>query len=354
MPSSRLILRQLRNEGILISLGRIQNLLPGVALCIAIGLLSWLIDQAELARFGYAGIEAIVLAILLGMALRTVWTPPRKFRPGIVFTAQFVLEVAIVLLGASLDLHSLEALGFGLLAAVFTTTAITLGMGVVGGRFAGLSGNLAILIAVGNAICGNSAIAAVAPVIRAKRDEVASAISLTAVLGVLVVVVLPRLKEPFGLSDHGYGILAGMVVYAVPQVLAATIPVSDASGQLGALVKLIRVALLGPVVALFAFLHRDDSEGHPVSFSLTRYLPWFVLGFFLTSLLRTAGAFPLELGSSAKDLSRWLTIASMAALGLGVDVRAVRRSGPRVALVVCGLLLLLVGLGITLIRLLHL
>ena len=145
-----------------------------------------------------------------------------------------------------------------------------------------------------------------------------------------------------------------MVVYAVPQVLAATIPVSDASGQVGALVKLIRVALLGPVVALFALMHRGGSKGQPVSFALTRYLLWFVHGFFLTSLLRTAGMVPVELGSSAKDLSRWLTIASMAALGLGVDVRAVRKSGPKVALVVCGLLLMLVSLGITLIRLFQL
>ena len=145
-----------------------------------------------------------------------------------------------------------------------------------------------------------------------------------------------------------------MVVYAVPQVLAATIPVSDASGQVGALGKLIRVALLGPVVALFAFMQRGGSKGKAVSFSLTRYLPWFVIGFFLTSLLRTAGAVPVELGSFAKDLSRWLTIASMAALGLGVDVRAVRKSGPRVALVVCGLLVMLVSLGITLIRLFQL
>ena len=186
-----LILRQLPNEGILISLGRVQTLLPGVALCVAIGVLSWLIDQAEVAVFGYASIEAIVIAILIGMASRTVWIPSRTFRSGIVFTAQFVLEIAIVLVGASLDLRSLEALGFALLAAVIITTAMTLGLGVVGGRFAGLSGKLAILIAVGNAICGNSAIAAVAPVIRAKKDEVASAVSLTAVLGVLVVLTLP-------------------------------------------------------------------------------------------------------------------------------------------------------------------
>ena len=162
-----------------------------MALCVAISVISWLIDQAEAAIFSYATIEAIVLAILIGIALRTVWIPSRMFRPGIVFTAQFVLEVAIVLLGDSLDLRSLEALGFALLAAVFMTTAMTLGLGVVDGRFAGLSGNLAILIAGGNAICGNSALAAVAPVIRAKRDEVASAISLTAVLGVFVVLLRP-------------------------------------------------------------------------------------------------------------------------------------------------------------------
>lgn len=349
-----LILRPLLNKGILISLDRAKSLCPGVVLCVAIGFLSWLIDQAEVESFRYAALEAIVLAILIGIALRTVWTPTRAFRPGIDFTAKFVLEVAIVLLGASLDLHSLESLGFALLAAVFMTTAMTLGLGVAVGRFAGLSGNLAILIAVGNAICGNSAIAAAAPVIRAKKDEVASAISLTAVLGVLVVLALPRLIDPFGLNDHQYGILAGMVVYAVPQVLAATIPVSDASGQVGALVKLIRVALLGPVVAMLAFIHRGGSKDQQLRFSLTHYLPWFVLGFFLTSLLRTAGVLPAELGSSAKDLSRWLTIASMAALGLGVDVHAVRKSGPRVVLVVCGLLVMLVSLGITLIQLFQL
>lgn len=316
-----------------------------------VGGISWGVDRLEVALFGYAFLEAIVLAILIGIVLRTLWTPPRAFRPGIVFTAQFVLEVAIVLLGASLDLRTLQQLGFALLAAVFTTTAVTLGLGVVFGRLAGLTGNLAILIAVGNAICGNSAIAAVAPVVRAQRDEVASAISLTAVLGVLVVLTLPLLKVPAVLNDHQYGILAGMVVYTVPQVLAATIPVSDASGQVGALVKLIRVALLGPLVAFVAFVRAGSPDGKQLRFSWRRYVPWLVLGFFFTSILRSAGLIPVELASSAKDLSRWLTIASMAALGLGVDVRAVRQSGPRVAVGVAGLLAMLVTLGIIIIHL---
>ncbi len=134
-----------------------------------------------------------------------------------------MLEVAIVLLGASLDLRSLAALGFALLAAVFMTTAMTLGLGVVGGRFAGLSGNLAILIAVGYAICGNSAIAAVAPVIRAKRDEVASAISLTAVLGVFVVLLRPD-RRPGQTGPRGFArsCRCTVCVHATQRFQAAT------------------------------------------------------------------------------------------------------------------------------------
>jgi uncharacterized integral membrane protein (TIGR00698 family) len=330
---------------------RVRTTAPGVALCAAIAGVAWALAKIEVALIDYAVVEAVVLAILIGMLIRTVWTPPKRFEAGIGFTAKRVLEVAIVLLGASLDLRSLEDLGYALLAAVVVTTGAALGLGIVAGRRAGLSRNLAILVAVGNAICGNSAIAAVAPVIRAKKQEIASAISLTAVLGVVVVLLLPLVQGPAGLSDRQYGILAGMAVYAVPQVLAATFPVSDAAGQVGALVKLIRVALLGPVVALFAFLNRTDEEGAPVVFSLRRYLPWFLVGFFLTAILRTAGAIPAGAGSDAKELSRWLTVAAMAGLGLGVDVRAVRQTGPRVAAVVAGLLLMLVVLGIALIRL---
>src|SRR5205085_10254017 len=105
-----------------------------------------------------------------------------------------------------------------------------------------------VLVACGNAICGNSAIAAVAPVIGAESDDVASSIAFTAVLGVLVVLGLPLLMVPLGLSTYQYGVLAGLTVYAVPQVLAATLPVSALSGQVGTLVKLVRVLMLGPVV----------------------------------------------------------------------------------------------------------
>jgi uncharacterized integral membrane protein (TIGR00698 family) len=324
---------------------------PGVLLCAAVAAGAWLIAQLEEQLFTYAVIEAVVLALLAGMLIRTRWIPTPRFAPGITFTAKPLLEFGIVLLGASLNLRLLEEAGVKLLLTILITTSAALGLGIWLGRKAGLSTNLAILVAVGNAICGNSAIAATAPVIKAKKEEVATALSLTAILGVGIVIALPAVKPLANLNYEQYGILAGLSVYAVPQVLAATFPVSVISGQIGTLVKLTRVLLLGPFVAMFAILYRDQDDTKSTGFSLRRYVPWFVTGFVLTSILRTTGIIPDSLGGHAQDISKVITIAAMAALGFGVDIRVVRKTGARVAAVVLGLLILLVTLGLVLIKL---
>src|SRR6185503_5950264 len=120
-------------------------------------------------------------------------------------------------------------------------------------RVLGLPKRMAVLVACGNSICGNSAIAAVAPVIGARGEDVASSIAFTAILGVIVVLALPLLVPLLALTDTQYGILAGLSVYAVPQVLAATMPVGMVSVQIGTLVKLLRVLMLGPVVLVLSF-----------------------------------------------------------------------------------------------------
>src|SRR5581483_1913623 len=130
-------------------------------------------------------------------------------------------------------------------------------------RVLGLPQKMAILVACGNSICGNSAIAAVAPIIGASSEDVASSIAFTAVLGVVVVLTLPFLVPILSLSYTQYGVLAGLTVYAVPQVLAATLPIGALSNQVGTVVKLVRVLMLGPVVfglSLFAGRLRNDKE----------------------------------------------------------------------------------------------
>jgi len=329
---------------------RVARLVPGVALASAIGIVAWAGARAEQRLLGHQVIEALVLAILLGMVLRTVWKPPVRTEAGVQFTAKQVLEVAVLLLGASVDLPLLVRAGPALAVGIVLVVILGLTASLVIGRVAGLPAKLAILVACGNAICGNSAIAAVAPVIGADREHVASSIAFTAILGVAVVLGLPLLLQPLDLSLYQYGVLAGLTVYAVPQVLAATFPVSELSGEVGTLVKLVRVLMLGPVVLFFALRFRRTTSGPRLA--LGRMVPWFIVGFLLLAALRSLGAIPAGAAAVTKGVSSWLTIAAMAALGLGVDVRALRRVGRPVVLTVTASLLVLLTLSVTLIRVL--
>jgi uncharacterized integral membrane protein (TIGR00698 family) len=332
-------------------------MLPGLALVAAVSAASIGIAAVETRAFGHPVIEGLVVAILLGMVVRTAWTPPPPTAPGVSFAAKQVLEVAIVLLGASVDLPLLlragPALAIGIVLLVVLGLLASYGIG----RGMGLPRELAVLVACGNSICGNSAIAAIAPVIHADKEHVASSIAFTAILGVGVVVGLPLLIHPLALSDYQYGVMAGLTVYAVPQVLAAAFPVSVLSGQVGTLVKLMRVLMLGPVVLFFALRQRTrdaagSDGGTRPHFQLSRFVPWFIIGFMLLAALRSAGTISPRVADPMKSLSTWLTILAMAALGLGVNLRALGKVGRPVMVTVAASLLVLLLLSVSLIRLL--
>ena len=212
----------------------------------------------------------------------------------------------------------------------------------------GLPHKLAVLVACGNAICGNSAIAAVAPVIEAERKDVAASIALTAVLGVVVVLGLPMLMIPLHYSDYQYGVLAGLTVYAVPQVLAAAFAVSQLSGQVATAVKLARVLMLGPVVVGFSVMHKRSAEAKAAG-KRPSPVPAFVIGFAVLATLRSVHVIPDAAATDAKLVAGWLTIGAMAALGLGVDLQSVRQVGGRVVGAVAGSLVALICLAILLI-----
>lgn len=331
------------------SAGKLAGLVPGLLLCAVVVLAAAGLEAVEIHLFGRAWIDALVLAILVGTAIRSVWTPGDLWQPGIDLSAKFLLEVAVVLLGATLSASALAAAGWVLLLGIALVVALSLAASYGLGRLFGLPRRMAVLIACGNSICGNSAIAAVAPVIGAESRDVAASIAFTAVLGVAVVLLLPFIALFLGMEAEAYGVLAGLTVYAVPQVLAATAPISSLSAQVGTMVKLVRVLMLGPVVLclslLRARLHEaaDRGDGQP---RRTRprphqLLPWFIVGFLLLAAARAAGAVPEIALAPLSTLATWLTILAMAALGLGVDVRTVAKAGGRIASVVTLSLLLL-------------
>jgi uncharacterized integral membrane protein (TIGR00698 family) len=327
----------------------LTRLAPGICLCIGVTVLATLLQMMETRIVGQAYLEALVLAILLGVAIRTAWHPGDLWHDGIVFSGKILLEIAIVLLGAAVSIRTVAALGPILLIGIILVVAAAICSSYVISRGFGLAHKMALLIACGNSICGNSAIVAVAPVIGAEGDDVAAAIAFTAVLGVIVVLLLPLLVPILVLSLTQYGVLAGLTVYAVPQVLAATLPIGALSNQVGTVVKLVRVLMLGPVVLGLSLLMRRAGP-KPKFFEL---VPWFIVGFLLVLLARSLGLIPKPLIIPLKNIAAVLTTISMAALGLGVDVRVVAQAGIRVTGAVTASLIVLGGISYGLIRLLH-
>jgi len=335
----------------------LRRLSPGILLCIAITMVAIVLQAVEVHFAGQTYLEALVLAILLGVVIRTAWTPAKRFVPGIAFSAKLLLEVAVVMLGASVSVATVLALGPILLVGIASIVAIALGSSFIICRGLGLPLRMAILIACGNSICGNSAIAAVAPVIGADGDDIAASISFTAVLGVVVVLTLPLLVPILQLSLTQYGVLAGLTVYAVPQVLAATLPIGALSNQVGTVIKLVRVLMLGPVVLGLSLLARDLradprlDRANRRSPDLHELVPWFITGFLVVLIVRSLGLIPQSFLPTITHVAAILTTISMAALGLGVDVRVVAKSGMRVTLAVTASLIILGLISYGLIRL---
>ena len=346
----------------------VRRTLPGVGLCVLVTGAATLLAMMERWLFGAAWLESLVLAIIIGAVVRTAWTPSTRWQTGISFSAKMLLEIAVVLLGASVSARTVLAAGPGLLVGIAAVVVLAIGCSYGIGRLFGLPHRMATLVACGNSICGNSAIAAVAPVIGADGEDVAASIAFTALFGVVLVLLLPLAVPLLHLSGLQYGALAGLTVYAVPQVLAATAPVGTVAVQLGTLVKLVRVLMLGPVVLGLSLLTRrlrdetDEAAPHltagnrprQAGLPLHKLVPWFILGFLGLATLRSLGMVPHAMLQPASWAASLLTVVSMAALGLGTDLRVAARAGGRVTAVVLLSLLALGLLSLTLIRLLGL
>lgn len=300
---------------------------PGVLASAVVAALAWLAVRAETIFVGRAWIEGVVTAILIGGAIATFGRARPAWTAGVHFSAKRPLEIAIALLGASVSPQALAAIGPPLLAGLVAVVILSLVIGYGLARALGLSHTLALLVASGNSICGNSAIAAVAPVIGASRAETCATIAFTAVLGVIAVLLLPLLAPVLGLSNASYGVLAGLTVYAVPQVLAATAPIGGAAVQVGAMVKLSRVMMLGPLILCLSLATGRRGEKLP----LARLLPWYIVAFAGLAAARTAGLLPTSMLPIMASVGGLFTLVSMAALGLSTNFRLALASGGRVA-----------------------
>jgi uncharacterized integral membrane protein (TIGR00698 family) len=324
-------------------LDRARIFAPGILLCGALSVGAFLLAGLEARFVGRAWIDGPVIAILAGSLLRTLYQPSGKLLPGIAFSGRMLLEIAIVLLGSTLSVGAMMAVGPLLLAGIALVVVVSIAVSFAIATALGLPRRTAALIAIGNSICGNSAIMAVAPVIGAKAEEIASSVAFTALVGVLVVIGLPLLAAWLALSEPQFGIVAGLTVYAVPQVLAATAPVGSIATEVGTIVKLARVVMLGPVCVAFSLLapRFRETEAPEQAVPLKATLPWFVIGFLVMGALRSLGLIPEFVAPPLAEISKFMTVMALAALGLGIDLRGAFRVGPRIILAALGSVLFL-------------
>ena len=298
-------------------------------------------------------IGASVIALLLGMVINSFFKPSWA-KPGYKFTSKKVLKLAIILLGASLHVKVILNVGKMSLMVMVFTLLTCFGGGYYIGKALGLNWKLSNLISAGTGICGGSAIAAIAPVIDAEDSDIAYAMSATFLFDMAMIVLFPIMGRAMGLSDMAFGLWAGTAVNDTSSVVATGYAFSEAAGDFATMVKLTRTLSIIPTVLVFAFISlrlkskagAADTSGKKVN--VWKLFPWFIVGFLALAAVNSFGLIPADISSAAKDISKFLMVSALAAIGLGTSFSDFRKSGAKPMLhgFIISALVVVVALGV--------
>ena len=313
----------------------------GVLFALVIAVPAWLLGK----QFEVVG--GPVFAILIGMVLALL-VPGEKGEPlaaGVKFTSKKVLQWAVILLGFGLNLSQIAQVGVTSLPIIVSTIATSLVVSYVLCRALNIPGKISALIGVGSSICGGSAIAATAPVIEADDEEVAQAISVIFLFNVIAALVFPTLGGALGLTNEGFGLFAGTAVNDTSSVTAAAAAwdgMHPGANTLDAatIVKLTRTLAIIPITLALAFwqlrqARRAGGEARS-TFSLRRAFPTFIVFFVLASVATTLFSLPAAVTAPIKELSKFLIVMAMAAIGFNTDlVKLVRTGGKPILMGLC-------------------
>jgi uncharacterized integral membrane protein (TIGR00698 family) len=318
---------------------------PGLLLTAAIAALAFL----PRALTGAAMLNPLVVAILLGIALRAIMGLPAWAPRGLSWSQKRVLRIAIALLGLQIGIGQIAEIGFAGVAIALTCLTATFLFTRALGRWLGVDRDLSILIAAGTSICGASAIAAVNSATRAPEEDAAYAIACITLFGTAAMLLYPLIAALLPLTAHGYGLWSGVSLHEIGQAVAAAFQGGDAAGQTGTVAKLLRVAMLPAMVLLLAWrgarkCRKSGTPQAPIA------MPWFVLGFVALMILGNAIDIAPALKAHANDATIFLLCMGLAAMGLATDLTKIRAKGLRPLLVAGGgtLFISALGLGLTL------
>jgi uncharacterized integral membrane protein (TIGR00698 family) len=312
------------------------SLIPGILLLAVVGYAGKFIEQF-IASYGKAhhivlpNIEYVLWAILIGLAISNTIGVPTIFRSGVA-TYEFWLKAGIVLLGARFLLGDVRRLGGLSLVLIAIELVLALTFMTYLGRAFKLKPKLVSLLAIGSSICGVSAIIAAQGAIDADEEDSSYAIAAILLLGALSLFLFPLIGHVLHLSDHAYGLWAGLAVDNTAEATAAGALYSDAAGKVAVLAKTCRNATIGFIVLGYAIYWASKGQAADVQNKgafLWRKFPKFVLGFLLISLLATVGFFTKPQLAAVGNLSRWAFLLTFAGVGLRTNLRELSKQGAR-------------------------
>ncbi|MCE5232725.1 MAG: putative sulfate exporter family transporter [Xanthomonadaceae bacterium] len=297
---------------------------PGLLLTCAVAVLALLLGKAA------PLIGGPVFGIVLGIVVRTLRAPGGAFLPGIRYASKQVLQASIVALGLGLSLTQVARTGLHSLSVTAVTVATAFIAAWALGRALRVRDHLKLLIGVGTAICGGSAIAAVVPIIKPDEHDTAFAISTIFLFNLIAVLLFPALGHLLHLSDLGFGLWAGTAINDTSSVVAAGYSYSHAAGDYATIVKLTRATLIIPICVVLAMLvaWRERKRG-ATGFRLSRVFPWFILWFLVASGVRTLGLVPVPWQPWIHAGAEFLIVVALTAIGLSADLRRMAASGAR-------------------------
>ncbi len=299
----------------------VQRVYPGVLVAVTIALAAdWLASHYKT--------PVMLFALLFGMTFHFLHEEGRCI-PGIEFASKAILRTGVALLGARITVEQIVALGPVPVAMVVAGVTTTLLVGLLLARMLGLSRSFGTLSGGSVGICGASAALAIASVLpkskESERDVILAVVVVTG-LSTIAMILYPMLVTAIGLDNERAGFFLGGTIHDVAQVVGAGYTISQKTGDVATYVKLLRVAMLLPVVGTIAFVisrGRGEASGAKVP------LPWFLFGFAALVAINSLGFLPKVAVSGATEISRWLLVVAIAALGMKTSFKALIAAGWR-------------------------
>lgn len=328
------------------SFAHVRALMPGVLACTVVGAAAGFLSE-------HYGAPVMLFALLLGMAMNFL-SDDGPCRPGIEFTARQVLRIGIAFLGLRITLAQVAALGWGPVGLVVLSVVLTIVVSMVAAKLLGFKGIFGLLTGGATAICGASAALALSAALPAhpQKDKA----TLFTVIGVsalstVAMVTYPMLVRALGLDPQHAGIFLGATIHDVAQVVGAGYSLSAETGDVATLVKLLRVAMLLPVILVASLITRAQGSGEGDG-SRPPLLPWFAVAFAVLVAINSTGWVPRAVQTAGNDFSRWCLIVSIAGIGMKTHLKELATVGFRPVALMLGETLFLAALALLLLRLL--